>query len=106
MTWLLLISSSLLLMLGAAMLMLSRLEPAHRHISDWGWSQVFLALGLALGVALVPADTQSLHYRVQATVATACIIASLAWQLAGASRYRGRPWRWRQTVPLLSLIHI
>ena len=75
MTWLLLISSSLLLMLGAAMLMLSRLEPAHSHISEWGWSQVFLAFGLALGVALVPPDTESVHYRVQATVATACIIA-------------------------------
>lgn len=99
MTWLLLISSSLLLMLGVAMLVLSRLEPAHSHISDWGWSQIFLAFGLALGVALVPADTQSLHYRVQATVATASIVASLAWQLAGASHYRGRPWRWRRAVP-------
>ena len=100
MTWLLLISSSLLLMLGAAMLMLSRLEPAHSHISEWGWSQVFLAFGLALGVALVPPDIESLHYRVQATVATACIIASLAWQLAGASHYRGRPWHWRRNAPL------
>lgn len=100
MTWLLLISSSLLLMLGVAMLALSRLEPAHSHISEWGWSQIFLAFGLALGVALVPADTQSLHYRVQATVATACVIASLAWQLAGASHYRGRPWHWKRTAPL------
>ena len=100
MTWLLLISSSLLLMLGVAMLVLARLEPAHTHIRDWGWSQIFLAFGLALGVALVPADTRSLHYKLQATVATACIIASLAWQLAGASHYRGRPWRWKQTAPL------
>ena len=100
MTWLLLISSSLLLMLGAALLLLARLEPAHRHISDWGWSHVFLAIGLALGVALVPPDTESLHYRVQATVATTCIIAALAWQLAGASRYRGRPWHWSRTLPL------
>jgi diguanylate cyclase (GGDEF)-like protein/PAS domain S-box-containing protein len=102
MTWLLLISSSLLMMLGAAMLLLSRLEPAHSHISDWGWSQIFLAFGLALGVALVPPDTASLHYRLQATVATACIIASLAWQLAGASHYRGRAWHWRRTVPLFA----
>ncbi|MBI3350658.1 MAG: EAL domain-containing protein [Burkholderiales bacterium] len=100
MTWLLLISSSLLLMLGVAMLVLARLEPAHIHIRDWGWSQIFLAFGLALGVALVPADTRSLHYKLQATVATACIIASLAWQLAGASHYRSRPWRWKQTAPL------
>jgi diguanylate cyclase (GGDEF)-like protein/PAS domain S-box-containing protein len=100
MTWLLLISSSLLLMVGLAMLVLSRLEPAHRHIRDWGWSLAFLAFGLALGVALVPPDTQSLQYRLQAPVATACIIASLAWQLAGASHYSGRPWHWRRTVPL------
>lgn len=100
MTWLLLISSSLLLMAGVAMLVLSRLEPAHHHIRDWGWSHIFLAFGLALGVALVPADQQSLHYRLQAPVATACIVASLAWQLAGASHYRGRPWHWRRTLPI------
>ncbi|MDR7335216.1 bifunctional diguanylate cyclase/phosphodiesterase [Roseateles asaccharophilus] len=102
MTWLLLISSSLLLMLGVSLLLLARLEPAHRHISDWGWSHVFLAIGLALGVALVPSDTESLHYKVQATIATTCIIAALAWQLAGASRYRGRPWNWRRTSPLFA----
>ncbi len=100
MTWLLLISSSLLLMLGVAMLRLSRLEPAHSHISEWGWSQIFLAVGLALGVALVPADTQSLHYKLQATVATAAVIASLALQLAGARHYRGGVWRWSRTAPL------
>lgn len=100
MTWLLLLSSSLLLMLGVVMLVLYRLEPEHRHISDWGWSHIFLAFGLALGVALVPSDPHSLHYKVQATVATACIIASLAWELAGASHYRGRAWRWKRTLPL------
>jgi diguanylate cyclase (GGDEF)-like protein/PAS domain S-box-containing protein len=100
MTWLLLISSSLLLMVGVAMLILSRLEPAHRHIRDWGWSHVFLAFGLALGVALVPTDTESIQYKLQAPVATACIISSLAWQLAGASHYRGRAWSWRRTLPL------
>ncbi len=100
MTWLLLISSSLLLMVGVAMMVLSRLEPDHRHIRDWGWSHIFLAFGLALGVALVPADTTSLQYKLQAPFATACIIASLAWQLAGASHYRGRPWNWRRTLPL------
>jgi len=100
MTWLLLISSSLLLMVGVAMLVLSRLEPAHRHIRDWGWSHVFLAFGLALGVALVPTDTQSLQYKLQAPIATACIIAALAWQLAGASHYRGRPWHWQRNLPL------
>lgn len=100
MTWLLLISSSLLLMVGLAMLVLSRLEPAHRHIRDWGWSHIFLAFGLALGVALVPSDTQSLQYKLQAPIATAAIIASLAWQLAGASHYRGRLWNWRRSAPL------
>ena len=100
MTWLLLISSSLLLMLGITLLVMSRLEPAHLHMRDWGWMHVFLAFGLALGVALVPSDAQSLQYRLQAPVATASIIAALAWQLAGASHYRGRPWRWRRTAPL------
>lgn len=104
MTGLLLISASLLLMLGVAMLRLSRLEPAHGHLSDWGLSQIFLAFGLALGVALVPPDPNSLHYKLQATVATACIVASLAWQLAGASHYRGLPWRWSRTVPLFIVL--
>ncbi|WP_343624890.1 bifunctional diguanylate cyclase/phosphodiesterase [Roseateles puraquae] len=100
MTWLLLISSSLLLMLGITLLVMSRLEPGHLHMRDWGWMHVFLAFGLALGVALVPSDAQSLQYRLQAPIATASIIAALAWQLAGASHYRGRPWRWRRTAPL------
>jgi diguanylate cyclase (GGDEF)-like protein/PAS domain S-box-containing protein len=104
MTGLLLISSSLIAMLGVTMLALSRMEPSHRHIRDWGWSHVFLALGLALGVALVPTDTLSLHYKLQATVATACIIASLALQLAGASRYRSLPWDWRRRAPAFAVL--
>lgn len=100
MTWLLLISSSLLLMLGLGLLVLSRLEPAHVHMRDWGWMHVFLAFGLALGVALVPSDTASLRYRVQAPIATACIVASLAWQLAGARHYRGRSWHWGRAAPV------
>src|ERR1043165_9045478 len=95
MTGSLLISTSLIALLGVALLVLARLEPGHRHISDWGWSHVLLAIGLTLGVALVPPDPESLHYKLQATVATAAIIASLALQLAGAARYRGRSWRWR-----------
>ncbi|RZJ08770.1 MAG: EAL domain-containing protein [Rubrivivax sp.] len=105
MTWpLLLISSSLLLMIGAALWLLARLEPAHRHVRDWAWMHVFLAVGLALGVALAPQDVQSLHYRVQATVATACILASLAWQLAGAAHFCGQPWHWKRTVPVLVVL--
>ncbi|MFG6429947.1 putative bifunctional diguanylate cyclase/phosphodiesterase [Roseateles sp. LYH14W] len=104
MTGLLLISTSLITMLGVTLLALARLEPGHPHISDWGWSHVLLALGLTLGVALVPADTASLPYRVQATVATACVIASLALQLAGAARYRGQPWRWRRNAPVFAAL--
>lgn len=100
MTGSLLISNSLIALLGVALLVLARLEPGHPHISDWGWSHVLLALGLTLGVALVPPDVNSAHYKVQATAATAAIIASLALQLAGAARYRGRPWRWRVNAPL------
>ncbi|MFT7776370.1 putative bifunctional diguanylate cyclase/phosphodiesterase [Roseateles sp.] len=104
MTGLLLISTSLITMLGLTLLALARLEPGHPHISDWGWSHVLLALGLTLGVALVPADARSLHYQVQATVATACIIASLALQLAGAARYRGRAWHWKRNAPLFAAL--
>ncbi|MDR7272937.1 diguanylate cyclase (GGDEF)-like protein/PAS domain S-box-containing protein [Pelomonas saccharophila] len=100
MTGSLLISTSLIALLGVALLVLARLEPGHPHISDWGWSHVLLAVGLTLGIALVPADPESLHYKVQATAATAAIIASLALQLAGAARYRGRAWRWRVNAPI------
>ncbi|MFG6485320.1 putative bifunctional diguanylate cyclase/phosphodiesterase [Roseateles sp. BYS78W] len=100
MTGFLLISTSLIAMLGVALLVLARLEPGHPHISDWGWSHVLLALGLTLGVALAPPDLLSLRYQAQATVATACIIASLAFELAGAARYRGRIWRWARNAPL------
>jgi diguanylate cyclase (GGDEF)-like protein/PAS domain S-box-containing protein len=104
MTGFLLISTSLIAMLGVALLVLARLEPGHPHISDWGWSHVTLALGLTLGVALAPPDLDSLHYRVQATLATACIIASLALELAGAARYSGRPWRWAHNAPLFGAL--
>ncbi|NCT84313.1 MAG: EAL domain-containing protein [Comamonadaceae bacterium] len=104
MTGILLISSSLIAMLGLALLVLARLEPGHPHIRDWGWSHMLLAAGLALGVALVPVDTQSLRYKLQATVATVCIIASLALQLAGAAHYSGRPWRWRRNAPLFAAL--
>jgi diguanylate cyclase (GGDEF)-like protein/PAS domain S-box-containing protein len=99
MTGSLLISTSLIALLGATLLVLARLEPDHPHIRDWGWSHVLLAAGLTLGIALVPPDTRSLHYQLQATAATACVIASLALQLAGAARYRGRTWRWRRHAP-------
>lgn len=104
MTGFLLISTSLIAMLGVALLVLARLEPGHPHISDWGWSHVTLALGLTLGVALAPPDLNSLHYQAQATVATACIIASLALELAGAARYSGRPWRWARNAPLFGAL--
>ncbi|HEY9105084.1 MAG TPA: bifunctional diguanylate cyclase/phosphodiesterase [Roseateles sp.] len=104
MTGFLLISTSLIAMLGVALLVLARLEPGHPHISDWGWSHVALALGLTLGVALAPPDLDSLRYRVQATVATACIIASLALELAGAARYSGRAWRWTLNAPLFGAL--
>ncbi|CAM3739160.1 putative bifunctional diguanylate cyclase/phosphodiesterase [Roseateles saccharophilus] len=104
MTGLLLISTSLIALLGATLLVLARLEPQHRHIGEWGWSHICLAAGLALGVALAPADTQSLHYRLQATVATAVIIASLALQLAGAAHYARRPWSWRLLLPVFGLL--
>ncbi|MBV8035493.1 EAL domain-containing protein [Roseateles sp.] len=104
MTGLLLISTSLITMLGLTLLALARLEPGHPHISDWGWSHVLLALGLTLGVALVPPDPHSLHYEVQAAWATGCIIASLALQLAGAARYRGRAWHWKRNAPLFAAL--
>ncbi|KQV50603.1 hypothetical protein ASC95_14680 [Pelomonas sp. Root1217] len=100
MTGSLLISTSLIALLGVALLVLARLEPGHPHISDWGWSHVLLSVGLTLGIALVPPDQESVHYKLQATVATACIMASLALQLAGAARYRGRTWRWQRNAPL------
>lgn len=104
MTGSLLISTSLIALLGATLLVLARLEPDHPHIRDWGWSHVLLAAGLTLGIALVPPDTTSLHYQLQATAATACVIASLALQLAGAARYRGRAWRWRRNAPLFAAL--
>lgn len=102
MTGFLLISTSLIAMLGMALLALARLEPGHPHISDWGWSHILLAFGLTLGVALAPPDLSLLRYQAQATVATSCIIASLAFELAGAARYRGRTWRWKRNAPLFA----
>ncbi len=98
MTGSLLISTSLVALLGVALLVLARLEPGHRHISDWGWSHVLLAVGLALGVAWVPPDMVSERYRAQAALATLAVIASLALQLAGAARYAGRPWHARRNT--------
>ena len=101
MTGLLLISSSLIALLGLTLLMLARIEPGASPIGDWGWSHICLAGGLALGVALVPPDVHSLHYRAQATVAVVLTLASIAFELSGAARYVGRPWRWRRAAPLL-----
>ena len=99
----LLVSASLLVMLGVALLLLMRIEPGHPYTRDWGWSHILLGIGLALGVALAPTDIQSLHYRLQATVATACLMGSLALLMAGASRYRSRPWHWRRALPVFGL---
>lgn len=97
---LLLISSCFIAMLGGAMLALARLEPGYRHIRDWGWSQILLALTLTLGIALLPSDQpESLHYRLQATVATICMIGTMALEIAGAAHYTGRPWPWRRFLP-------
>ena len=79
---------------------------AHRagasHIGDWGWSHIYLAGGLALGVALVPPMLRSLPLpRAQATVAVVLTLASIAFELSGAARYVSRPWRWRRAAPLL-----
>ncbi len=104
MTGSLLISTSLIAMLGAALLVLARLEPGHPHITDWGWSHVLLALGLALGVALAPPHLDLPLYKAQATVATASIISSLALQLAGSARYRGLAWHWRLAAPVFGLL--
>jgi diguanylate cyclase (GGDEF)-like protein/PAS domain S-box-containing protein len=59
-------------------------------------------VGLTLGVALIPAGVDPTRYKLQATVATACLIASLALQLSGAARYSGRQWRWARGVPLFA----
>ncbi len=104
MTPLLLISSCFIALLGGAMLALARMEPGHVHIRDWGWAQILLALTLTLGIALLPTDIRSLHYQVQATVATACMIGALAMELAGAAHYVGRPWRWRRHAPLFAAL--
>ncbi|MFX8160602.1 hypothetical protein ABTL01_19780, partial [Acinetobacter baumannii] len=90
----------LIALLGATLLVLARLEPQHRHIGEWGWSHIALAAALALGVALLPAEDETLRYAVQATAATTLVIASLALQLAGAAHYARRPWRWQRLLPL------
>ncbi len=104
MTPLLLISSCFIALLGGAMLTLARMEPGHAHIRDWGWSQILLALTLTLGIALLPTDIRSLHYQLQATAATACMIGALAMELAGAAHYVGRPWHWRRYAPLSAIL--
>ncbi|MFX5521607.1 hypothetical protein ABTD78_20315, partial [Acinetobacter baumannii] len=71
---------------------------------EWGWSHIALAAALALGVALLPAEDETLRYAVQATAATTLVIASLALQLAGAAHYARRPWRWQRLLPLFGLL--
>ncbi|PZP33402.1 MAG: hypothetical protein DI603_08510 [Roseateles depolymerans] len=95
----LLLSSSFIALLGGAMLGLARLEPTHRHIWYWGWCQITLAGTLILGVALMPADQTSMRFQVQAALATFCMIATLACELAGAAHYTRRTWNWRLYLP-------
>lgn len=104
MTPLLLLSSCFIALLGIAMLGLARMEPGHRHIRDWGWSQITLALMLTLGVALLPTDVQSLHYKAQAGAATLFMVMTMALELAGAAHYSGRPWAWQRFAPLFALL--
>lgn len=104
MTPLLLLSSCFIALLGVAMLGLARMEPGHAHIRDWGWSQITLALTLTLGVALLPTDVQSLHYKAQAGVATLFMVMTMALELAGAAHYTGRPWAWQRSAPLFALL--
>lgn len=104
MTPLLLLSSFFIALLGVAMLGLSRLEPSHRHIRDWGWSQITLALTLTLGIALLPTDFESLHYKLQATAATVFMILTMALELAGAAHYSARRWIWQRYAPLFALL--
>jgi len=102
---LLLISSCFIAMLGGVMLALARLEPGYLHIRDWGWSQILLALTLTLGIALLPSDRpESLHYRLQATVATISMIGTMALEIAGAAHYTGRPWPWRRFFPAFAVL--
>lgn len=104
MTSLLLLSSCFIALLGGAMLGLARLEPAHRHIRDWGWSQILLAITLTLGIALMPHDQTTLHYKLQAAVATISMIATLAYEMAGAAHYTRRSWRWQRYLPVFALL--
>ncbi len=104
MTPLLLLSSCFIALLGLAMLGLARMEPSHLHIRDWGLAQLSLAATLTLGVALLPTDAQSLHFQLQATVATVFMIATMAFEVAGAAHYNGRPWAWRRWLPLFALL--
>lgn len=104
MTGFVLISAALIALLGVALLVLARLEPAHRHTHDWGWSHLLLAVGLTLGVAWVPTDVSSLAGQLQVAAAATTIVASLALQLAGTARYRGMDWSWRQQWPRWGLL--
>ncbi|MFG6468122.1 putative bifunctional diguanylate cyclase/phosphodiesterase [Roseateles sp. BYS87W] len=104
MTGFVLISSALIALLGVALLVLARLEPDHRHTQDWGWSHVLLSIGLALGVAWVPAGEGSFGGQLQMAAAASAIVASLALQLAGTARYRGMVWSWRQQWPRWALL--
>ncbi|MDM4766498.1 EAL domain-containing protein [Pelomonas sp. SE-A7] len=96
MTALMLVSASLNLMLGGALLLLWSQEKHKDYVRDWGWSWMLLALGLILGPImqdwLEPGPLRNL----QALLASVALMSSQAFQTVGALRYRDR----RVSLPL------
>ncbi|WIT13251.1 EAL domain-containing protein [Paucibacter sediminis] len=104
---LILISSCLDVLMGAAMLVLWRIDRRYVYVRLWGWSAVLLGTGLALGVALVPVEMQGPRADIQALAASLAVTSSLYLLMAGAHAYRGLPWphrRWAAALGLAMLL--
>ena len=76
-------------MLGAALLVLWRLDREHIHVRLWGLSWVLLGFGLIAGPTFQDAFPPGTLHDLQALVAATALMASLFLQLSGALHYRG-----------------
>ena len=104
MSHLILISSCLQVMLGAALLVLWRIDRHYAYVRSWGWSAVLLGFGLALGIALVSPNVTGWRFDLQAGTASMALMVSLFLQMMGTASYRDLAWNWRAWALALGLL--
>lgn len=108
MSQLILISSCLQIMLGAALLVLWRIDRRYRYVRHWGWSTMLLGVGLLLSIMLALPVVGGWLLSLLEGAASGAVMASLFLQMMGTRVYRGLAWNRRgwSVALILSMLMI